>query len=95
MTLYTIFFAATKFLDLISTAILIYCLLTWIAPRSAARYWLERFVSPFCAPFRRLARYICMRWGSPFDFTCWFAMIGISIVSRLLWTVYGMLWRLF
>ena len=93
--LYNVYRAADWFIQLISLAILVYCILTWVAPRSAAREWLERFISPFCAPFRQLARYICMRWGSPFDFTCWFAMIGISIVSRLLWTVYGMLWRIF
>lgn len=91
MTLYTVFYAASRFLDLISTAILVYCITTWVAPRSSLRYWLERFISPFCSPFRRLARYISMRWGSPFDFTCWFAMIGISLISRLLWQVYHLI----
>ena len=95
MTLHTIFYAASKFLQVISWAILIYCILTWIAPRSAARYWLERFISPFCAPFRSLARKICMRWGSPFDLTCWFAMIGIQILNQLLWVLYSALFRLF
>ena len=93
--LYRIFYAANQFLSIISWAILVYCILTWVAPRSAARYWLERFVSPFCAPFRSLSEAICRRWGSPFDFTCWFAMIGISILSRLLWVVYRLLAGLF
>ena len=87
MSLYTIFYAATKFIDLISLA--------WVAPRSAARYWLERFISPFCAPFRRIARYICMRWGSPFDFTCWLAMLGLELVSYLLQHLYYFLVGLF
>ena len=46
MLLYMIYTAADWFLRLISLAILIYCVLTWVAPRSAARYWLERFISP-------------------------------------------------
>jgi len=88
MTLYTIFYAASKFIGVIYWAILIYCILTWVAPRSAARYWLERFISPICAPFRRLSRYICMRWGSPFDLTCFFAIIALNLVQRLMWNVY-------
>lgn len=94
MALYTIFQAASYFLHLISTCIFIYCILTWVAPRSAARYWLERFISPFCAPFRSLARKISMRWGSPFDFTCWFAMIAIEVVGWLLQYLYVLLARL-
>ncbi len=95
MLLYMIYTAADWFLRLISLAILIYCVLTWVAPRSAARYWLERFISPFCAPFRRLAQYVCMRWGSPFDLTCFFALIGVNILSVLLGEVYKLLVGLF
>lgn len=95
MTIYTVFYAADRFLSLISLAILVYCVLTWIAPRSAARDFLERFISPFCAPFRKLARAICMRWGAPFDFTCWFAMIGISLVQQVLWAIYRALFMAF
>lgn len=94
MALYTIFRAASYFLHLISTCIFIYCILTWVAPRSAARYWMERFVNPFCAPFRGLARKLSARWGSPFDFTCWFAMIAIEIAGSLLWYVYDLLIRI-
>ena len=36
-----------------------------------------------------------MRWGSPFDLTCWFAMIGIQILNQLLWVLYSALFRLF
>ena len=91
MSLYTIFFAANKFINVLHWAGLIYCILTWVAPRSSARYWLERFISPLCAPFYRLSRYISMRWGSPFDFTCLFALIALNLIQRLMWNVYYML----
>lgn len=94
MALYTVFQAAGYFLHLISMCIFIYCILTWVAPRSAARYWMERFINPFLSPFRGLARWICMRWGSPFDFTCLFAMIGIELVGGVLQYVYVLLLRL-
>ena len=77
--LYNIFQAVNALLNLLSYAILFYCILTWVAPRSPLRYWLERFISPVCAPFRSLARTMMIRWGAPFDFTCWFALIGIRI----------------
>ena len=89
--LYRIFDAASILLSVMSTAIFIYCILTWVAPRSAARYWLERFIDPICAPFRPLGRMLINRWGAPFDFTCWFALIGIRIASRLLWQIYYMI----
>lgn len=93
--LYTLYTAARYFLRIVNAAIIIYCILTWVAPRSAARYWLERFINPFVAPFRRLGRYICMRWGSPFDLTCFFALIAIGIVDSFLPDVYLFLARLF
>ena len=93
--LYNIYRAADWFIQLVSLAILVYCILTWVAPRSAARDWLERLISPFCAPFRQLGRYICMRWGSPFDFTCWFAIIGLNILRYLLQWLFMLLIRIF
>ena len=82
--LYNIFQAVNMLLNLLSTCIFVYCILTWIAPRSPLCYWLERFISPVCAPFRSLARTMMIRWGAPFDFTCWFALIGIRIAQSLL-----------
>ena len=94
MSLYTIYWAASAFLEIISLAIFIYCILTWIAPRSSIRYWLENFIQPFCAPFRPLARYIMRRWGAMFDLTCFFAMIGMQIAQRILLLIFRMLFRL-
>lgn len=93
--LYTLFQAAQLFLRVVNLAIIVYCILTWVAPRSAARYWLERLISPFVAPFRRLGRYICMRWGSPFDLSCFFALIALQIVSEFLPDLYVFLRRIF
>lgn len=95
MTLYTVFYAVSKFIQLLDTAIFIYCILTWVAPVSGARRWLERFIEPFCAPFRPLAMAVCRRWGAPFDFTCLFAMIGLGIVERLLWVLFRLLMGIF
>lgn len=86
--LYRIFHAASLLLSLLSWAIFAYCILTWVAPRSSARYWLERFIEPVCSPFRPLARMMITRWGAPLDFTCWFALIGIRIAGSLLWRIY-------
>ena len=36
-----------------------------------------------------------MRWGSPFDLTCFFALIAISIVDSLLHDVFLFFARLF
>lgn len=86
--LYRIFHAASLLLNLLSWAIFAYCILTWVAPCSALRDWLERFIEPFCAPFRSLSRMLIMRWGAPLDFTCWFALIGIRILNKLLWRIF-------
>lgn len=91
MFLYRIFHAASILLRVLSWAIFAYCILTWVAPRSPLRYWLERFIEPFCAPFRALSRTLMMRWGAPFDFTCWFALIGIRILNRLLWSIFRLI----
>ena len=93
--LYSVFYAAQLFLQVLSYAILFQCILSWIAPRSPLYGWLEHFTSPFVAPFRRLTYAMMRRWGSPFDFSCWFAMIAINILSRLLWRLYYVLLRLF
>lgn len=88
MFLYRIFNAVSVLLSVLSWAIFAYCILTWIAPRSPLCSWLERFIEPFCAPFRTLSRTLMMRWGAPLDFTCWFALIAIRILNSLLWQIY-------
>ncbi len=52
--LYTLYTAAHYFLWIVNAAIIIYCILTWVAPRSAARYGERVHRPPSSAPFRRL-----------------------------------------
>ena len=47
---------------------------------------LAKFIYPFVRPFRRPAMWVMRRTGLPLDVTLWFAMIGINIVSELLWS---------
>lgn len=91
MTLYSVFQTASTFLRVVDTAILIYVVLSWFRPRNRIYLWLESFVRPFIAPFRRLSVWISSRTRMPLDFSCWFAMIGLSIVNQLLWKVYALL----
>lgn len=91
MTLYSVFLTASTFLRVVDTAILIYVVLSWFRPRNRVYLWLESFVRPFIAPFRRLSVWISSRTRMPLDFSCWFAMIGLSIVNQLLWKVYALL----
>lgn len=93
--LYSVFYAAQLFLRIVSYAILFQCILSWIAPRSPLYYWLSRFTAPFVEPFRRLTYRLMSRWGGMVDFSCWFAMIAINILSRLIWDLYFLLLRLF
>lgn len=91
MTLFRVFKAASIFLRIISSAIFIYTVLSWFRPRNNLYLWLESFVRPFVAPFRRLNLWLASRIRLPLDFSCWFAIIGISIVEQLLWRLYALL----
>ena len=91
MSLYRVFYAGSIFLDVIRIAILVYVVLSWIRPSWQFFYKLERFVSPFIMPFRRLSLWISAKTHLPLDFSCWFALIGISIIDRLWWLLYRLL----
>ena len=91
MTLYHIFKAGSVFMSIVSSAILLYCVLSWFRPRNSLYMWLESFVRPFVAPFRRLSLWITSRTRMPLDFSCWFALIGLSIINTLWWRLYALL----
>ena len=91
MTLYKLFQAGSLFLTVIRWAILIYVVLSWVQLRGNAFLWLESFVSPFVRPFRRLSVWLMSRTRMPLDFSCWFALIGLSIVNQLWWWLYSIL----
>ena len=88
MTLYQIFRAGSLFLSIVRVAILIYVVLSWVSPRSSAYLWFAGFVRPFVRPFRRFSAWLMARTGVPLDFSCWFALIGISLCNRIWWWLY-------
>ena len=91
MTLYKVFQAGSLFLSVIRWAILIYVVLSWVQLRGNAYLWLEGFVRPFVAPFRRLSVWLMSRTRMPLDFSCWFALIGLSLVNQVWWWLYRVL----
>ena len=91
MTLYKVFQAGSLFLTIIRWAILLYVVLSWVRLRGNAYLWLESFVRPFVAPFRRFSVWLMSRTRMPLDFSCWFALIGLSIIERLWWRLYTIL----
>ena len=91
MTLYKVFQAGSLFLDVIRWAILLYVVLSWVRLSGNLYLWLEGFVRPFVAPFRRLSVWLMSRTRMPLDFSCWFALIGLSLVNQLWWWLYTVL----
>ena len=91
--LYEVFYAGDLFLQLINTAILIYCVLSWFRPTFRAFYTLQRFIQPFISPFQRLSLRLMSAFNMPFDFSCWFALIAIRILRRLWWMLYALIVR--
>ncbi len=93
MAMYTLFFAVDRFLRLISAAILVYCIMSWIAPNNRFYVMLERFVNPFIQPFRKLSMKLMARTGMRIDFSPWFTMIALNLLTEVLWTIYRFLPR--
>ena len=94
LSLRNVFDAASIFLYVVRTAILIYAVLSWIQPTFRFYYILESFIKPFLIPFRRLSVWLMNKIRRPLDFSCWFALIGISILDSLLWRLYFLLSRI-
>lgn len=94
LSLHDVFNAASIFLYVVRTAILIYAILSWVRPNFRLFYMLESFVKPFLIPFRRLSVWLMSKCSRPLDFSCWFALIGISILDSLLWRLYYLLSRI-
>ena len=91
MTLYSVFQTGAAFLRVVQIAIFIYALLSWFARETTVFRWLEAFISPFIAPFRRLGLWVSDRFHLPFDLTCWFALIGLEVVEQVWWLIYRIL----
>jgi len=86
--LYTVFRAGSIFLRIIETAILVYCVLSWFQPRFRLFFMLRQFIQPFISPFQRLSLWVMRYFRAPLDFTCFFALIGISLIERIWWRIY-------
>ena len=91
MTLYKVFQVGSAFLYVVRVAILIYCVLSWFQPRNNLFLWLETFIRPFVAPFRRFSVWLMRRTRMPLDFSCWFAIIGLQIINWVWWRLYYLL----
>ena len=91
MTLYMVYQAGAVFLHILEIAILVYVVLSWFRLRNGLYMWLESFVRPFVAPFRRLSMWITSRTRMPLDFSCWFALIGITVIQSLWYRLYILL----
>ena len=91
--LYEVFYAGSLFLRLITTAIVIYCVLSWYRPTFRAFEMLRAFIEPFLKPFRRLAMWVASYFRAPLDFTCLFAVLGYEILERVWWRLYMLLAR--
>ena len=92
--LYEVFYAGQIFLNVISAAIVIYVILSWLQPRFKAYFMLQRFIAPFVAPFRKLSIRLTRYFNVPLDFTCVLAVLFFRILGRVWWMLYTVLLRL-
>lgn len=90
-SLYVIFRTISIFIRVIYYAILVFTIMSWFRPRNKFYMMLGRFVAPFIMPFRRLSMWIMRKTRLPIDFSCWFAIIGLSIINQLWWRLYYLL----
>ena len=78
------FRALFVFLRIMDTALFLYVILSWIAPRTQVHSLLARFVEPFLGPFRALAHRLLGKYALPIDFSVIFAFIGIEVLNYFL-----------
>ena len=91
MVLYKVFLGVNYFIRILSYALLIYCVLSWILPpyHKVMRI-AERFVDPMLRPIRSLLFRFFPRM--PIDFSPLALSLLLQLASRLLWRIY--LWIL-
>lgn len=91
--LYEVFYAGDVFIEVVSMAVFIYCVLSWFRPNFRAFYWLRSFVMPFVSPFQKLSLRVMRYFNAPIDFSFLFALIGFRIIRRLWWMLYALIAR--
>ena len=89
--MYYLFRTLYIFLRIMDTALFIYVILSWVAPRSQVYDALGRFVEPFLRPFRVLSNRLLGRFALPIDFSVIFAWIAIEILYNILTRLYFVL----
>ena len=89
MTYYIVARTVSIFFDVLTAAILLYCIMTWFPSARRTRFFsfVSMFVEPFIAPFRGLSGWIMRRTGIMLDFSVWFALIGIRILELVAWNL--------
>ena len=93
--LYEVFYAGYIFLRVITTAIFIYCILSWFRPNFRAFDLLGNFIRPFVAPFQGLSMKLRQYFRAPVDFSFLFAIIAYQVLERVWWRLYYLLARRF
>ena len=86
--LYIIYRTLNLLLWTIDTAVLVYCVLSWIAPNSRAFGVLAYLIEPFVRPFRPLGRWIIQKTGIPLDFSIILLLIALQILQRILLSIF-------
>ncbi len=87
MVLYKVFLGLDYFIRILSYALLIYCVLTWILPPyHKVMHLFARFVDPMLRPIRKLLFRLLPRM--PIDFSPIAASLILQFASRLLWRIY-------
>lgn len=86
--MYYLFQTLYIFLRVMSGALFLYVILSWVAPQTQIYYVMGRFVEPFLRPFRVLSNRLLGRFALPIDFSVIFAWIGIGIIRALLQRLY-------
>jgi len=89
MTVYIVVRTVRIFFDVLTAAILLFCIMSWFptARRTRLFEFVSRFIEPMVAPFRGLSRWIMRKTGIPLDFSVWFALIGLRILERVAWNL--------
>ncbi len=93
MLLYQVFVGIQYFFQVLRILILLYWVMSLFRPQFQLYYMLESFLAPILKPFRILNMKLMSRMRSGFmvDFSVWFALIALSIVSQLCQYLYFML----
>lgn len=86
--MYYLFQTLYIFLRVMSGALFLYVILSWVAPQTQIYYVMGRFVEPFLRPFRVLSNRLLGRFALPIDFSVIFAWIGIALIRALLQRLY-------